>query len=278
MRIAVASGKGGTGKTTIAVNLALALENSTLVDCDVEEPNANLFLKAKIEKRDYVYVSTPKIDLSKCVFCGECGKLCQYNAIAVIKDTATVFPTLCHSCGLCILACPKKAVAEEKRAVGVIEEGWKKNIRFLQGILDIGEARSTPIIKKLKEKAGDKGVIIFDCPPGTGCAVAESIESVDYCILVAEPTLFSLYDLEIAAKLCNILNVPYGVVINRNMVGGVDVEAYCRKKKVPVLMKIPFKREIAELYSKGASFVEEIPEWKEEFRDMHRKIEAKFKR
>jgi len=288
MIIAIASGKGGTGKTTVAVNLALSLENIQLIDCDVEEPNSNLFLNLNLEKLEEVSIPVPVIDSEKCNHCGECAKLCEYNAIASILEETMVFKELCHGCGLCAMACPQGAIREEDRVIGVIEKGDIENrrfsindkskdlsfgeIEFLQGILNIGEAMSTPLIKRLKEKVNDEKIVILDVPPGAACPVIEAISGVDYCILVTEPTPFGLYDLKIAVELCRGLKVPFGVIINQDGIGNQETEEFCKNEKIPILLKIPHDKKIAELYSEGIPFIREMPEWRERFRELFERI------
>ncbi|MFZ2455121.1 MAG: P-loop NTPase [Candidatus Altiarchaeia archaeon] len=272
MIIAIASGKGGTGKTTVAVNLVLSLSSCVLADCDVEEPNANLFLGIPAEEKEDVTIPYPVVDASKCVLCSKCAKLCQYHALAVLKDSVMVFKELCHGCGLCAMACPQDAITEEERVIGTISSGRADSLTFLEGLLNIGEAMATPIIKKLKEKAGNEGKIILDSPPGTSCPAVETISCADYCILVTEPTLFGLHDLGMALDLCNTLKVPCGVVVNRDGAGGEDIDGYCKERQVQILMRIPFERKIAELYAKGVPFAKEMPEWREKFNELYERI------
>mgnify|MGYP000097141732 CR=1 FL=1 len=277
MIISIASGKGGTGKTTVAVNLALSLENVQLIDCDVEEPNGHIFLNPDIEKSEDVYVEYPVIDKEKCNLCGQCASFCMYNAIAVTKNDIMVFPELCHSCGGCKLVCPKDAIDYRKRSIGKIEGGKAGNIEFYQGILNIGEARAIPIIKHLKRKIDKSKISILDAPPGAGCSVIETIESSDFCILVTEPTPFGLYDLKIAVDVVRRLRIPFGVVINKDGIGDKRVEIYCSRENIPVLLKIPFDREIATLYSKGVPFTSEMKEWRDRFREMFERIKERMK-
>jgi len=272
MIIAIASGKGGTGKTTVAVNLTLSLDNVQLIDCDVEEPNSNLFLKLKLEKVEDVSIQIPVIDEEKCTHCGKCSELCQYNALAVLPDKVMVFKELCHGCGLCQMACPQGAITEKDRTIGIIEKA-EGEIEFLRGVLNIGEAMSTPLIKRLKEKMNREKTVILDVPPGTACPVIEAISGVDYCLLVTEPTPFGLYDLRLAVELCKELNVKFGVIINRDGMGNQDTENFCNEQGIPILLRIPYDRKIAELYSKGIPFVREMPEWRARFKDVFRKIE-----
>jgi len=272
MIIAIASGKGGTGKTTVAVNLALSLKNVQLIDCDVEEPNSNLFLNLKLKRMEDVSIQIPIIDEEKCIHCGKCSELCQYNALAVLPDKVMVFKELCHGCGLCRMACPEGAITEGDRTIGIIEKG-EGEIEFLRGVLNIGEAMSTPLIKRLKDKMNREKTVILDVPPGTACPVIEAISGVDYCLLVTEPTPFGLYDLKLAVELCKGLNVKFGVIINRDGIGNQDTENFCNEQKIPVLLRIPYDRKIAELYSEGIPFIKEMPDWGERFRDVFERIQ-----
>ena len=268
MIISIASGKGGTGKTTVAVNLALSLENVQLIDCDVEEPNDHIFLNPDIEKIEDVHVECPVIDKERCDLCGQCARFCMYNAIAVTKNGVIVFPELCHSCGGCKLVCPRDAITYERRAIGKIKSGRAKHVEFHTGVMNPGEIRATPIVKQLKKKVDGKKYAILDAPPGAGCLVIEAIEDSDFCILVTEPTPFGLYDLKLAVDVVRKLRIPFGVVINKDGIGDRRVEVFCSREEIPILMKIPFDRKIADLYSKGVPFVLEMEEWKERFRMM----------
>jgi len=272
MIISVASGKGGTGKTTISTNLALSIGNVQFFDCDVEEPDSNIFLKTDIIDSENVNVLIPKIDKEKCTFCKKCSDFCRYNALAVLKDDVLVFPELCHSCGGCSLVCPDNAVKYKLRTVGKIEHGKKDNIDFYQGLLKIGEIQAIPVIKSLKKKIDKSKNVILDAPPGTSCPVIETVQDSDYCILVTEPTPFGLNDLKIAVDTVRLLGIPFGVIINRDGVGDNRVELYCQKEKIPILKKIPESTEIAKLYSNGKPFVENISGWREEFKKIFLKI------
>ena len=274
MIISVASGKGGTGKTTIATNLALSLRNGQLIDCDVEEPNAHIFLNTKLEKTEDVTVDIPEIDKQKCDFCGKCADFCMYNALAVVPSNVLVFPELCHSCNGCSLVCPKDAVRYNPRIIGKIEHGQVTNLDFYHGILHVGEAMAIPVIKTLKKKVDQRKHVIIDAPPGTSCPVIETINGSDYCILVAEPTLFGLHDLKLAVEVVRHLYIPFGVIINQDGVGDTKVELFCRHEKIPVLMKIPHSKEIAHLYSQGKPFVEEIAGWQEQFISVFDRIQT----
>jgi len=278
MNIAVASGKGGTGKTTIAVNMALSLGDVQLLDCDVEEPNANIFLNAKMEKSEDVTVMIPEIDKERCDYCGRCSDFCMYNALAVVPSKVLVFPELCHSCGGCQLVCPRDAVSYQERVIGRIEHGHAKGLDFYHGILDVGEAMVLPVIKALKKKVDNNKRVILDAPPGTSCPVIETIRGSDYCILVTEPTPFGLHDLKLAVEVVKHLYLPFGVIINCDGIGDKKVELYCRNEKIPVLMKIPYSKEIAQLYSKGIPFVNELSVWREEFIKLFKQIQEEIER
>ena len=263
--ISVASGKGGTGKTTIATNMALSIAKAQLLDCDVEEPDSHLFLNTDLEKVEDVYLSVPVVDKEKCDFCQKCSKFCQYNAIAVLPSDILIFPQLCHGCGGCILVCPKGAITEEKRIIGIIEGGTSDGVEFYHGILNIGEPMATPVIKTLKKKIDKEKNVILDSPPGTSCPTIETIRGSDFCLLVTEPTPFGLYDLKLAVEVVKHLAIPFGVVINRDGIGDDRVEKFCMERNIPVLLKIPQNEDIARLYSNGQPFILEMPEWKEEF-------------
>jgi MinD superfamily P-loop ATPase len=265
MKIAIASGKGGTGKTTVATNLALSLGNTQLLDCDVEEPDSHIFLDLKLEKIEDVYIPVPKIDKNKCTFCGKCSEFCQYNAIAVVPDDILFFPELCHGCGGCTLVCPEEVITEEKRAIGIIERGSNNGLEFFHGLLNIGEPMATPLVSAVKKKIDDNKVTIIDSPPGTSCPVIESIKESDYCILVTEPTPFGLYDLKLAVEVVRALKISFGILINQDGIGDKGVENYCEKEGIPIVMKIPHDKNIASFYSQGIPFVNKIPEWKKKF-------------
>jgi MinD superfamily P-loop ATPase len=277
MKIAFASGKGGTGKTTVSVNLALALSDVQLFDCDVEEPNCNLFLGFELEKVEDVVCLVPVIDPEKCSFCGQCSDFCRYNALATLPTRVLIFPSLCHGCGGCIILCPEKAIRESSRPIGVIEKAKEgSSPEFYQGLLNIGEATASPVIKMLKKHIDDHKTAIIDAPPGTACPVIASISDMDYCVLVTEPTPFGLYDLKLAIDVVKALKIPIGVIINRYGLGDLKVEEYCKTEGIPVLLKIPNDRKIAELYSRGIPFVREMPEWKEKFLCMFEAIKSQL--
>ncbi|MEW5950202.1 MAG: ATP-binding protein [Thermodesulfobacteriota bacterium] len=274
MVISIASGKGGTGKTTVGVNLAVSLDKRVrFFDCDVEEPNAHLFLKPTIDEKTIVNTFVPEINLAKCTYCGKCGEICQFNAIAVLKDYVLTFPELCHSCRGCLFVCPEKAVQESSRELGVIEQGRAGQVEFIHGRLRIGEAMSPPLIRKVKERI-DKGQInIIDAPPGTSCPVIAALKGSDFALLVTEPTPFGLNDLILAVEAVRALKIPLGVVLNRAGSGDSPMQSYLAKEGIPVLLEIPLDRKIAEAYSRGQMIVDVMPEWKEKFRGLYQKIE-----
>jgi MinD superfamily P-loop ATPase len=261
MIIAVASGKGGTGKTTIAVNLALiAGQRVSLLDCDVEEPNCHIFLKPDIEKTESAGLLIPTVDEQKCNACGECGRFCQYNAIVSLKTKPLVFPELCHGCGGCTLVCPEQAIAETFREIGVVEIGSAGALTFVQGRLHVGEAMAPPLIRAVKQHASQEHLTIIDAPPGTSCPVIAAVQGVDFAILVTEPTPFGLNDLILAVETIRQLGISFGVVINRSDIGDDRVVSYCRGDNIPVLAEIPHDRKIAEAYSRGETLVTAVPE------------------
>ncbi len=274
MVICVASGKGGTGKTTVATNLAAALEQEIqFLDCDVEQPNAHLFLNPEIQESTIATVPVPTVDEDKCTLCGKCAEICQFRAIVVIGETVLTFHELCHSCGGCMEVCPEKAIEETDREIGVLEEGRRGNIRFVHGSLKVGEAMSPPLIRKVRSRAGNAEVTIIDAPPGTSCPVITAMKGSNFVLLVTEPTPFGLHDLKLAVGAVKILGIPHGLVINRSDLGNNQVRQYVQQENIPVLMEIPFDRRIAESYSRGELIIEAMPEWKEKFTSLYRRIE-----
>jgi MinD superfamily P-loop ATPase len=275
MIIAVASGKGGTGKTLVATSLALSLQDKykvQLLDCDVEEPNDHIFIKPDITHREAVSLPVPEVDKAKCTYCGKCAEVCAYNAIAVLKDYVMTFPELCHGCGACSYLCPEKAITEVPHETGIIETGRAGSINFSHGKLTIGRALAPPVIREVKKLVDRDSVVIIDASPGTSCPVVEAIKDNDFCLLVTEPTPFGLNDLVLAVATVRQLGIPCGVVLNRTGVGDAKTEEYCRQENLPVLMTIPLDTNIANLYSRGVPLVEGMPHYKEKFIELFDKI------
>lgn len=266
MIISVASGKGGTGKTTVATNLALSLDGRVkLLDCDVEEPNAHLFIKPDFHTRRSVYTFVPKIDEARCNGCKKCAEICRFNALTVIGRKVMVFPELCHSCWGCLEVCPEEAVGEDSRELGFIESGSRGSLDFVRGCLRIGEAMSPPLIKQVRGTVEEEDIVIIDAPPGTSCPVISSMKDADFVLLVTEPTPFGLHDLSLAVEAVRVLGIPCGLVINRADIGDNKVQEYAAREDLPILLEIPYDRRIAEIYSRGQCLVEEMPQWKETF-------------
>lgn len=268
----MASGKGGTGKTTVATNLAWAAAREgnpvTYIDCDVEEPNGHIFLRPSIEHSIVVEALVPEVDEGKCTACGKCGEICQYSAIALLGTTVITFPNLCHSCGGCALVCPSGAISEVGREIGVIEEGAADGVRFVHGRLNIGEAKSPPLIRQVKKKLPEEGLAIIDAPPGTSCPVIEAVKGSDYVVLVTEPTPFGLNDLILAVEMLRVLKLPFGVALNRADVGNDAVLDYCRSQSIDVIVRMPNDRRIAEAYSRGQLAAEAVPQCACAFNDL----------
>ncbi len=263
MIVAVASGKGGTGKTTVSANLARVRDGVTLLDCDVEEPNVHLFLKGEAAGGpEEVSIPVPEVDEGLCDGCGECGRFCAFKALAVLAKRVLVFPELCHGCGGCARVCPKGAIREVPKRVGVVESMRAGALDVVQGRLDVGVAMAPPLIRAVKAKIPEAGDAILDAPPGTSCPVVVTLRETDVVALVTEPTPFGLHDLKLAVALVRELGIPFGVVINR--VDGADerIASYCRENSVPVLAEIPDDRRIAEAYSRGELLVDVLPEYR----------------
>jgi MinD superfamily P-loop ATPase len=277
--IAIASGKGGTGKTTVAVNLAAVIEGPvTYVDCDVEEPNGHIFLKPTIETTKAVGIPVPVVDKGKCTGCGRCAEVCRYNAIACIKGKVLVFAELCHGCGGCTFACPEHAISEADHDIGVVETGRANGIAFVQGRLNVGVAMSPPLIRATKEASPSDGAVILDAPPGTSCPVIAAVRDSDFVILVTEPTPFGLHDLTLGVETIRQIAIPFGVVINRCDIGDDRVTEYCRREHVPILLEIPEDRRIAEAYSRGRILVDAMPELRSLFAALWQTIQGSLKR
>ncbi len=272
MIISVASGKGGTGKTTIATSLARSLGKGQFLDCDVEEPNAHIFLKPQIDQKKPVGIPVPEVDESRCTHCGRCAEACEFNAIVVIKQKVLIFPELCHGCGGCTFICPSKAIRETDRTIGVVERGTAGTIDFVHGILNVGEPMAPPLIREVKHFIDYTGNTIIDASPGTSCPVVGAVKDSDFCVLVTEPTPFGLNDLKLAVGMLKKLSIPYGVVINSAGLGDAEVENYCGSENIPILMTIPWDRRIAEAYSRGVPLILALPEYKKKFLQLYEQI------
>ncbi|MGC9421917.1 ATP-binding protein [Vibrio sp.] len=265
MKLAIASGKGGTGKTTVSIALALSAESTvTYLDCDVEEPNGKLFFQPQIELSEKVCVPVPVIDRQCCTGCGDCVAICQFNAIVTQGKYAMVFPELCHSCGGCVYVCPERAITEEMHPVGLLNQGQAGNIRYIEGLLNVGASMATPVIDAVKEQVSE-GVTIIDSPPGTSCAMVSTVRDADFVLLVTEPTPFGLHDLKIAVKTLEALKRPFAVIINRFENIDNCVDWFCADQGIAVLLRIPENRKIAEAYSRGESLFSALPQLKDEF-------------
>lgn len=251
MQIAVLSGKGGTGKTFVSVNLAYARGKSVYIDCDVEEPNGRLFLKPQVKQMEKVNAMVPAVDARKCTGCRKCVELCKFNALAYIKNKLLVFRELCHSCKGCVMMCPQKALLESGRYIGQIEYGVSGEIKVITGVLNTGEATGVPIIRKLLSGLPKDGAVIVDCPPGSACSVMESIKEADFCLMVAEPTMFGIHNLDMVYRLVKLFNKPYALVVNKDMGDRSLIEKYCSDNGIRIIASIPYDSELALVNSKG---------------------------
>lgn len=277
IRIAVASGKGGTGKTTVAVSLAVTAARqvrAALLDCDVEAPNDHLYFQIDFEEQQPVELQVPVVDFDRCIGCGKCAEVCRYNAIAVLLEKPVVFPELCHSCGSCTLVCPEKAISEQPRRIGQLDRGSiGPGFVLGQGLLDIGQAQAVPIISQLKSWMTTEGEVqILDSPPGASCPVVETIRDADFVVLVTEPTPFGLHDLRQAVEICQELGKNHGVIINRDGIGDQFVEEYCQEMDVPILLRIPLDEDIGRGIALGKQLMDIKPEYEDLFSDLLQNI------
>lgn len=264
MKVAIASGKGGTGKTTIATSLAhlAATDGRTVayLDCDVEEPNGHLFLKPQILREEPINKLIPVVDADRCTHCGLCSQACRFGAIACVGQQTLIFTELCHSCGGCLLVCPQEAIREVPKPIGLLRIGTSGPVQFVEGVLNVGEAMSPPAIHAVKDAAPDVDLTILDCPPGTSCPVIESVRGCDFLLLVTEPTPFGLNDLKLAVEMARALKLRFGVAVNRANTGDREVWSYCRRQRIDILAEIPDDRAVAEAYSRGEIVVESVPQ------------------
>jgi len=246
--------------------LAVALGTDVnLLDCDVEEPNDHIFIQPKITRTEKVSLKVPQVDMNKCSLCGKCQEICQFQAIVVVGTTVLTFPELCHSCGGCMEVCPENAITEIDREMGIFESGSRNGLEFAYGRIFVGQVMAVPVIERVRAAVQPDKVNIIDAPPGTSCPVISSVKNTDFVILVTEPTPFGLNDLKLAVGMVKILAIPHGIIINRSDLGDEKVKEYAKEENIPILMEIPFDRQIAETYSKGKLLVEELPELKERF-------------
>lgn len=267
MMIAVLSGKGGAGKTLVSVNLASAAETSTYIDCDVEEPNGHLFFKPEEVREEKVSVLIPQVDKERCDGCRRCIDFCRFNALAYINKIPILFDEVCHSCGGCILVCPKMALTEKKRVIGKVQKGKSDQVTVYTGILNTGEASGVPIIKRLLSENSPEGnkLTIVDCPPGSSCVVMESIEDADYCLLVAEPTIFGVHNLNMVYELVNLFHKPFGVILNKCLEDDNPAETFCIENSIKILGRIPFDTTLGSLNSDAKIAVRENEQYREMF-------------
>ncbi len=278
MIVAVASGKGGTGKTTVATNLAkvcaAAGRPTQYLDCDVEEPNGHIFLKPQIDGREEVTVDVPHVDAAKCIGCGRCGQICQYSAIVCIGGQVLTFEQLCHSCGGCWLVCPADAIEPKPLRIGEIETGHAGPLECVSGRLEIGHVRTPSLIRAVKAHIRPETLAIVDVPPGTSCPVVAAIKGVDFVLLVTEPTPFGLNDLKLAVELVREMRLPFAVVINRDGIGTNQTQEYCQAEGIEIVARIPDDRRIAEAYSNGIMIAEALPDIYRQFQGLLTRIDG----
>ncbi len=273
-KIAITSGKGGVGKTLVATSLALSLGDVHLLDADVDEPNCHIFLPIETKSVDTAYIKVPTIDKERCTLCSECSNNCEFHALAKMLDEIMIFENMCHGCGLCTTLCPVQAITERERKIGEIFEGKNGEFLFHFGRLNVGEELTTPVISTLKNQINHykKEVVILDSPPGSACPVVETVHDVDFVLIVAEPTPFGFSDMQIIVETLKVLQKKFAVIINKDGIGNDELETFCIKKDIPILLKIPFDLNIAYEYSKGKTLVTSFPQWKQEFQQLLPKI------
>jgi len=277
VKIAVLSGKGGTGKTLLSVNLAAVAGESTYIDCDVEEPNGHLFFKPDQIRSEPITIKIPVVDQQICDGCRVCVDFCKFNALAYIGDKLLIFEEVCHSCGGCVLFCPLRALSERDKVVGEIRRGYSDQVRVASGILNIGEASGIPIVKGLLRDI-PAGTTFIDCPPGSACIVMESIKDADYCIFVAEPTLFGVHNLKMVYQLVRLFGKPHGVVLNKCLPGENPAEEFCRQQGIPILGKIPFDPELGTINSEALIAAREHKGWKQVFQELLQTVMGEVQR
>ena len=277
MIISIASGKGGTGKTTVAASLASVIPESVYIDCDVEEPNGHLLLQPEFISEENAEKLLPQIKQDKCSFCGKCVEVCEFNALINLKFEIVLFDEMCHGCGACIYFCPSKIITERAKGIGVIRVGiTSEKILFADGVLNIGEVAAAPLIKEVKKKIIKEKINILDSPPGTSCSMVETVKDSDFCILVTESTPFGLSDLKLAIDVLKTIDVPFGVVINKYDQSFTEMENYLKGNNIEVLLKIPFDRRFAESYSEGTLPINKYPALKKDFIALHNKVIEKM--
>lgn len=274
MKIAILSGKGGTGKTTVSGNLAFNIKGSSIIDTDVEEPNQHIFLKPEIDKKISVCTEYPIVDNEKCSLCGKCGDICKYSAILVGRKQVVIFDESCHDCGGCKIVCPENAITYKKREIGKIYEGHSKDISIKYGKLNIGELSGVKIINKLKEISKEEELLFIDCPPGTSCSTVNAVEDADFTIIVVEPTPFGVSDMKMVVEMLNDMNKKFAVVINKAGLGDGEIYEYCKEKDIKIIGEIPFDTEVAKLYAEGKIASNILDKYKEKFIDIFEQVKV----